>query len=250
MDMLIDRFLLKSLRHGKKAKLSIIEKFFLRRTGRKDGRYCLPRENSEGMWTSPTIQREINACNETLTRICGILQVKLEEKYTKAAKLADKIKYYEMRINVLKQDMPAPLTEEDCNARKHGEEKLTNSQIYNRRMREYKQSVNGIQTQIDKLREEVDADYEELIDLKSYLAQKNYETEFVCNRIRSHTQQRIDYYWNAASHISYESERNIPAVFDQLPIWDVLDSYKQFHKEKESAIEKLINQYGEGREGI
>ena len=250
MDMLIDRFLLKSLRDGKKAKLSIIERVFLRRIGRKDGRHSFPRENSDGLWTSPTIQREINACNESLNRICGTLQVKLEEKYTKAAKLADKIKYYEMRISVLKQDMPDSLTEEECNARKHGEEKLTNSQIYNRRMREYKQSVNGIQTQIDKLREEADADYKELIDLKNYLAQKNYETEFVCSRIRNHTQQRIDYYWNAASHISYESERNIPAVFTELPIRDVLESYKQFHKEKESAIEKLINQYGEGRGGI
>ena len=55
------------------------------RLGKKDARYGLPTLNDSGEWTSPAILREINSCNESLNKIYGVLQFKLEDIYKRAS---------------------------------------------------------------------------------------------------------------------------------------------------------------------
>lgn len=243
MEMAVDKFLLRSLKHEKKTRLGIIEKFMLGRLGKKDGLHGLPKEDGDGQWTSPTIQREINACNESNRRIYGILQIKLGKKYKTAAKLADRIECHEAKINEWKGQIPRALTEEESRERKHGEEKLSISQVRNRRRREYERLKDKYQVQIEQIREEMETDYEELIELKNDLVQRKHEAEAVCRRIRNHTQQRIDYYWNKAGYISYENKRNIPAAYIWMPMLEVAESYKMLYRKEEQKIENIIDRY-------
>lgn len=243
MEIAVDNFLLRSLKHEKKMRLGIIEKFMLGRLGKKDGLHGLPKEDEDGQWTSPTIQREINACNESNYRIYGILQIKLGKKYKTAAKLADRIECHEAKINELKGQIPRALTEEESRERRHGEEKLSISQVQHRRREEYERLREKYQVQINQIREELEADYEELIELKNDLVQRNHEAEVVCRRIRNHTQQRIDYYWNKAGCISYKNKRNIPAAYRCLPMLEVAESYKMLYRKEEQKIEAVIGRY-------
>lgn len=90
-----------------------------------------------GDLSQPTIQREINACNESDHRTHGTLQIKLGKKYKTAAKLADRIECHKAKIKELKGHIPRALAEEESRERKHGEEKLSISQVQNRRWRKY-----------------------------------------------------------------------------------------------------------------
>ena len=244
----IDKFLLKSLRREKKSRLSLIEQLALGWRGKRDGRHGLPREDAEGQWTSPTIQKELNSCNESHNRIYGTLQIKLAEKYQMAGRLADRLEHHGIKIGELELYLPKALTDAESAIRKYGEEKLTDTQVQNRRFREYERQKQKYQAQIDQAREEAEKDYEKLIELKNELIQKNYEAELVCERIRSHTQQRIDYYWNAASYALYENNQIIPASFTQVQIPDAAEAYRTLHMEKEQKITETIHKFDMSKE--
>ena len=236
----IDRFLIKSLRREKKSRLSVFEKTILYIAGRRDGLHGLPNVDNEGNWTSPIIQKEINSSNESFNRIYGTLQICLGEKYKEAAVLADRLEHYRDRVDTLMKEYPCDLTEEECHIRKHGEEKLTDQQIRNRRLAECSREREKVQEKIDAIEAQYEKEFEELVELNNYLIQKNYETDIVCERIRCHTQQRIDYYWNIAKHIAYENNREMPTVFTQLRIPDVIENYKKIHQAEEEKIQSII----------
>lgn len=248
MDSKIDRYLMRTLKRGKKARLGIMEKVSLSLKGRRDGIFGFPKEDAERGWTSPSIQREINSCNEAHNRICGILQIRLGEKYRKADSLAAQLVYCRAKTEELLERMPADLTNGQAGERRKGEERLTEQQVNNRRAREHEKRTQKYLLQKDQAEKEEEAAYRELIELKGYIVQKNYEAELACERIRNHVQQRIDYYWNAASHAAGKNERSIPPVFKQLEIPDALERYKAFCGEREQKMEDAISRYDERKE--
>lgn len=247
-EMTMDQYLLSQLKRETRARLGFIELLILKREGKRDGLHSLPREDAEGNWTSPTIQKEINACNEAHNRIYGTLQVKLEEKYKRALELAENVSHNNERLEKLRAEMPMPVDDSFLHVRKHGEDKLTDSQIYNRRLRECSRGIERIRKEINKVREETETFYKELIELKNYLCQVNHEADIVCERIRCHTQQRIDFYWNFASHTAYESKRIIPPAYVGIPVPNIVDSYRRMHEAEEQLIEETVNQYNRLKE--
>lgn len=245
-----DRYLNRVLKYGKKSKLRMTEKISLGWRGVRDGYFGLPKENGDGEWTSPSVQREINACNETHHRIYGTLQIRLEGKCREAVRLADALRRDEVLGKALKEDMPRELTEEEKYERKYGEERLADSQICSRRLKEYERKKEKVRIRVEQLAKKAEAEYEELIKLKSYLLQKQEEAAIVCRRIRSHTQQRIDYYWIAASYAAGKKQRSIPAVFGQLPVSDAAGFYEERHREERRKMEQVINQYNGNKEAV
>ena len=239
----VDRFLTKSIMNGKPAKLGISEKITLRILGMRDANFGLPNEDTDGTWTSPIIQRELNACNEAHNKIYGTLQTLLEDKYRTASELAEMIEFLEASGKKLKREMPELPVIDGAFIRKHGEENLSDMQVQSRRMREYSKATSELTARIEEIEKELDTSYRKLIELKSYLQQKNNEADLACRRIRCHTQQRIDYYWNAAFHSSYERKRCIPVTFGLLPIPNVVQAYRKMFGIQEEKINKVLDMY-------
>lgn len=71
-------YMMRSLKRGRRVKLGLLEMLILSIAGYRDGRYGLPKEDEEGEWTSPRIQKEMNACNESHRKIYETMQIRLE----------------------------------------------------------------------------------------------------------------------------------------------------------------------------
>lgn len=239
----IDKYLNRINKRGKQTSLSYLERFVLHFTGKRDANFGLPNEDTDGTWTSPIIQRELNACNEAHNKIYGTLQTLLEDKYRTASELAEMIEFLEASGEKLKKEMPELPVIDGVFIRKHGEENLTDMQVQSRRMREYSKATSELTARIEEIEKELDTSYRKLIELKSYLQQKNNEADLACRRIRCHTQQRIDYYWNAAFHSSYERKRCIPVTFGLLPIPNVVQAYRKMFGIQEEKINKVLDMY-------
>ncbi len=237
----IDRFLLNSLMHEKKIGLNLFEILHLRWLGTRDASHGLPRENGEGKLTSPTIAREFNSLNESHNKIYGMLQLHLSDKYKRAVALAEILKRHKFRMKELSCTFPAPITEEECNARRNGEEGLTDSQVRRRRLREHENSIKKVQEQIDTIREKAEKDLLELLEINSFLNQMNHETEIVCKKIRCHVQQRIDCYWAAALYKSFGSRKDISSTYSSVPVPEVVANYKVIHQRDNSMIAQAIH---------
>lgn len=246
----LGRYMMHSLKRGRRVKLGPLEMLSLAIAGYRDGRYGLPKEDEEGEWTSPRIQKEMNACNESHRKIYGTMQIRLERRYRRANELVDKLAVYERRIEELTEQKPTPPTDAELKLRMHGEEGLSDSQVQRRRRREYNLEREKYSTLTIKLKERAEKELEELIELRSYLLQVNNEAELVCDRIMSHIQQRIDFYWNAAIHARAKTQSDMPAVYRRLPIPSVPAEYQCFHEKEEERMEKIIDRFKRYKEAV
>lgn len=237
----VDRMLNREIKRGKSTELSLFEKVMLKNTGRNDALHGLPEKADGETWISPFIHKEMNACNESHYKVYGRLQVFLEDSYRKAGELAEKIAYLETYIEDLRSAMPQSPNAGSADLRKGGEERLTDSQVLRRRQREYDVETREAFLKIDKIREEMDAAYRSLIEINNLLVQKNTEADIACSKIRSHTQQRVDYYWSAAFHASYEKEKEMPVIFGDIVLPDVVHEYRRMCKRGQEKIEAIIS---------
>lgn len=244
----VDRYLNMKLKYGRNARLGFCERIALYHSGKVDALHHLPKEDIDGEWISPFIQKELNACNETHNRIYGTLQLLMEDKYRNANEIALRIEYLEAEIEKNKKDMSEKPGHDGVIHRKYGEEMLTDSQVERRRKLEYEKEAQLVKTKIEKQEKEIEGLFKALIKIKSYLEQKNIEADLTCMRIRSHTQQRIDYYWSIAAQVSYDDRRCMPVTFGMLPIPNVVKRYKKLYSAQEERISRVINCYKVNKE--
>ena len=69
------------LRKGKIKGLGFWERILLKITGFLDGRRGLPREDENGYWTSPHLDKEVHSYDEFSTRMFGQLQIDKKDDY-------------------------------------------------------------------------------------------------------------------------------------------------------------------------
>lgn len=243
------RYMMRSLKRGKKAKLCLSEMFILAVSGYKDGKCGLPKVDAAGEWTSPKIQKERNACCESQRKIYGTLQIRLEKEYRRANQLADKLEVYERRLNELKMQQQERPAEEELR-RRRGEEALSDMQVQRRRQREYERMREKYNVAEAELREKLETDLEELIEVKSYLFQMNREADLVSDRIMSHTQQRIDFYWDAAMHADPKVCQEMPVTYRSLPIPEVTAEHRSVHEKEERRIADIIDRFKLQKEAV
>ena len=235
----IKKYFEKNLARHEKAKLGFLERLRLRSRGSLDGRAGLPRQDEAGQWTSPFIQQELNACSEAHNKVVGTLSLRLDEEYTAAVYLAERIERALARIAEIEGSLPEPPGAEALNVRKRGEEALSESQVRHRRRREFEREKNRLSSQIHSLQAQADEDYDQLIRLKSDLDQKQSEAEIVCAKILCHVQQRVDCYWDAALHAA-EAGDAMPVIFAGLVPSEVLAQYRKLHERDDQRIQSLI----------
>ena len=230
--------------YSRRSRLGWFEKLMLKALGRKDGRNDLPSPDETGRWMSSTIQKELNSCCEAHNMVYRSLYEHLDDKYKEAGLLTDKLERLSVNMTGLQQAIPEPPTELDLSERKYGEEKLSESQIRERRRREYERSIEGILSKISDLQSEIDTKIDELLEIKNYLVEKQEEAELLCEKLKCHTMQRIDYYWSAAKYAACKKQRMIPPAYYPAEIPDVVANYKDKHEEEVSRINDVVAKFG------
>lgn len=244
----LEGFLRKNLMKVSRSDLSILERAGLFIVGCIDSTHALPSEDDSGIWGSSTINKELSACTEAHNKIYGMLRIDLEEKYKTAAFLVKTLEHNKHRITDLMNKMPEPLAEDMLDNRRLGEEALDIMIVRERRKKEQDAKINKVKNEIEGIKRESESDLVKLMELQSYIAQKNYETELVCEKVRAHTKQRIDYYWNIAYRYAYKLKRVIPPVYTGIEIPDVVENYKINYQLDDCRIVEIINLYNKAEE--
>ena len=156
------------LKKSGKESLGIVEKAKLFYIGRCDGKHSAIGIDNNGSWTSATIQRDIDAFNETYSLLYAKLQIELESRYSEASFLADRIEYLERQIIELNESITPIPGEEVLSKRKYGEEYLLMDQIIARRKREYEKSISGTKIKIGNLLDEKEQNYHDHLRRRTY----------------------------------------------------------------------------------
>ncbi len=244
----INEFLKDILNNDSHSDLKLIEKIQLFWVGWRDGKHALPRENGYGEWESSTISKELSSCIEAHNKVYGTLRINVEDSYKAAESLVSLLIHNKKRIEELKKKVPEPLSEEKLHIRRYGEEMLEEILVMNRRSREQERKIESVLDQIEELKKKSEDDLERLVELKCFITQKNYEAELVCDRLRAHTKQRIDYYWNIAYRRSFALERIIPPTCMDIVIPNAVDRYKAAYRDNDKRIEDVLYMYNFNKE--
>lgn len=190
---------LKSLEKGKIKNIGIIENIRLKRAGSSDGAVGFPRCTEDGKWRSAFIDKEVNAYEEFCSRMWGRLQIEAESDYTRIGALIDSISHLRAESEKAKERLSDQFENDvGLSVRKKGEDRLTESQVKARRTRERNKRLAPARNKIAELDSKIAAQTEELIELKNAVDEASNTNRMICNRLKDHTFQRIDIYWNYA----------------------------------------------------
>ena len=79
--MKLEKFLKNTMKWKNKSDIGILEKITLSIMGKNDGLHGLPQKDSDGVWSSSIVRKELNACNESHNKIYGTIQLALDEEF-------------------------------------------------------------------------------------------------------------------------------------------------------------------------
>lgn len=201
-----------SLDKGKIKNIGIFENIRLRMSGTSDGARGFPRCIGEGKWQSAFIDKEVNAYEEFCSRMWGGLQIEVEDDFKRIGELIDSIKHLWSELDKA-QDYLSNQSKDDpaLSMRKKGEERLKESQVKARRTRERNKRLAPAKNKISTLESKITTQIEEFLELKNYVDEASNTTRMICNRVKDHTLQRIDVYWNYALR-KHPDSMEIPTV--------------------------------------
>lgn len=190
---------LRSLEKGKIKNIGIIENIRLKLAGNSDGARGFPRCSEGNKWQSAFIDKEVNAYEEYCSRIWGSLQIEAESDYKRIGELIDSINHLWIELEKAKENLSNQSNHNEfLSVRKKGEDRLTESQVKARRAREQNKRLAPARNKIAELESKIVAQTEELIELKNAVDEASNTNRMICNRLKDHTFQRIDIYWNYA----------------------------------------------------
>ena len=191
---------LANLSKGKAKKLGLLENLSQQLAGYLDGTRALPRESGDGGWTSPHIDEEIRAYEESASKIWGTLQIEEEEANVQLGELTDSVTAVRKQLEAAREELAAVSAreQEEQPVRKNGEERLTDAQVKARRVNERARRLEPLVKRINELQEAQETAAQEFRKLYSRVAEDENSTRMICNRLKDHTLQRLSVYWNAA----------------------------------------------------
>ena len=243
-----EKMRLRELRRCKAKRLGPVEAIHMRLSGRVDGNLGMPRETSDHVWTSPLIQKEIDAEQEHRERVWGATQINLEPYHMRTESLLTVIASNERKLDEVKARLK-PVDEGACSARKRGEEELTEEQIQARRSREFERLNNKVRAEAREIEQAIEAYYEELSLLHCFNTESENTAKLTCERVMDHTRQRIDAYWRSAMKVHPES-KNMP-VLPFLPRETVAEAaYMERHGKLNETVAFSLEQYRKKQETL
>ena len=188
-----------TLEYGRVRQLRAAERLFLWLAGWRDGVRGLPALNEEGVWTSPHLNRECNAYEEYCAKTWGRQQIKLETRYSALSHLLRSCERASREYSTSQVELAAQEAEAlSQGARKKGEDGLTEQQIAIRRAREQKKRLAAVRARVREAEAKLETTLDNLTSLHTDLLETEHSTRMACGRIREHTLQRADAYWNSA----------------------------------------------------
>ena len=212
---------LAALKKGKLKSIGFWEGLKLKIIGRIDGSRGLPKEDENGNWTSPHIDKEFRSYAEFSTRTWGALQIEKEEEYAHLEELSDSIFATKRQLETAKAELEETASYENSKAivRMHCEEKLTDDQVARRRKNEVSKKLAPLQNRINQLNNKISAETAEFSKLRNKIIEDNNSTRLICSRLKDHLTQRLDVYWNAA--IRKHAEKSKIPILPSLPEFNI-----------------------------
>ena len=167
----------------------------LRRLGQQDGHHALPKQDENGIWTSPLLRKECGSYNEFCISAWTELQSRHEKNYKEIARLCQEIPMMEEQLIAHRNNAPPPA---DLTERINGEEKLSDYIIHNRRQREHEKRYSSYFSKLRQLESKIENSYRQLTDLQSIILAAEKTTRMLCEQSAGNTEQRIMVYWHGA----------------------------------------------------
>lgn len=232
---------LTNLSKGKSKKLGLMETLEQRTAGYMDGSRALPRQNENGEWVSPHMDKEVRAYEEFASKIWGELQIQEEEANVVLGKLIDSMAIVTQQLKVATAEL-AVLSANVENTeiiRKNGEEKLTDAQVKARRANEKAKRLAPLVQKINELKAAQDAAGEEFRELYNRIREEENSNRMICNRLKDRILQRLDAYWSAALR-KHPKGASMPAV----PSVEITCQAEKVYKKLHNALVKRATEAG------
>ena len=221
--------------------LGVFEAFRMRLRGYADGQHGTPRETPDHNWTSPLLQREIDAQQEHRERVWGTLQIELKPYHIRAESLLTVISAQKRKLAELRADIVS-VDEEALASRKRGEEQLSDEQVGARRQRELDRRNSGILAECRGVEAYLDTCCEELAILYCFITESENTARLTCERVMDHTRQRVDAYWRASMRVHPRGE-DMPVV-PYLPRETAAEhAYMEQHGQTHRLVEETLEEY-------
>lgn len=218
----------KKVNTGKGRKVGFFESIGLKIIGFCDGRKGFPRQtNSNGNdWYSPFMNQEVNSFGEFCSHTWGSLQIENEGEYARLEELMDGIRQKKGLLETARTDFAVAVKGENDfeSARKRGEDKLTDAQVWARRKYEKEKKLAPVKSKVASLEQELKNAEEAFSDLHSKLVEDDNTTRLICHRVKDHVLMRLDVYWNSALK-SHPDGVSMPVV----PVLDLKDEAEEIY---------------------
>jgi len=221
---------------AKPEQLSVREVKKLTKAGKLDGHHSLPKEDEDGKWTSPLLQKEVNAYDEYSVFAWGELQEKHEKTHKEISHLCQEFHRMEEQLTALRKEVPLP---PDLSARLNGEEKLSEKIVRKRRQNEFEEENAGYFNKLRQMEAKLDQTCRRLSEIHSTVQAAEKTTSMLCEREAGKAMKRITVYWQGAlkTHPYYDEIPPTPEV--SLESNAEADYYAQNQHVKEEAAQIL-----------
>ncbi len=229
---------------GKMKTVSPFEKavlFFKGKVDRKNK--MLHIENGE-VWATPFMARENERYEEYCSKLWGLNQYSYDCEYASTETLLMKIEAQKKELKDLEKYFQEEKEAYASNKtmRKHGEQSLNDNQIQSRRQNEWNKIAHPIKVEIEKKTKQINENYEEAIKSINLLIESANLTEYVCERVKHHTQQRIKIYLDSLLK-KYNKENGQPESHYIIDSSEAHDIYLRQHRSLITIKEKCQEAY-------
>ena len=229
----------KKIETKKLERISIKDRAYQSFCGKRDGKAGIPRLDEKGCVSSPHIDKEIqvfeNECSYQYAEHSRELQ-----KYHRMAE--DNLAWIEdgaRRLRELRKNNPGEADGDFLSARKNGEDELTDSQIRERRGREWKRINKDYYDQIHSIETNLSECYRALIMLRNMITEADNVTELIVERYKYRTAEALNIYWEEVLK-HHPKGISFPSKPDYRLDAVSRDIYRERHEKKGNAIEATI----------
>lgn len=225
-----------------------LEALKLRKAGRIDGTYGLPKQVDADYWNSTFIDGEANGYEEFCSRMWERLQQRNEGAYVRLEELSNQILQTYSGLEAAKAELSAACYsgKQEGFVRKTGEDKLTDAQVRARRTTEDAKRLEPLKSKVDVLENTLTCAVTEVSMIRSRLQEGENTTRMICYRMKEHILRRIDVYWNAALK-THPDSAEMPVVPEVELTSRGEQAYMRLHESLISRVEALCIQVADNK---
>ncbi len=220
-----------NLKQYKPEKVGFFEKIPLKIAGKKDGKRGIPKEDKNGNWTSPLIERELRAYDEFESKTYRNLQIEQRENYSELGKILDTLQNLEKDIEIINKDISEAEAVENMIdiKRMPGERSLTDVQVRMRRLNESAKRIRPLKDQLKSLLSLHRSKKVEFSEIYQNIYEEINNARMVCEKNKKHIYQRIIVYWDAA-YKKHPEKEDMPVLPEMDIKSDAETVYKKLHE--------------------